>query len=97
MELDFNATYTVARWPKVAVRVCGYPKVWVAYSDYDECDLNDGEFEDDIESGDVLVYMVGDDFQHRVPISSLTKIDELDYCACCGQIGCQWDGRDRDE
>lgn len=48
----------------------------------------EGEWVDDIESGQVLVVMVGDDKKYTVDIDDLTKIGELEFCRDCGQIGC---------
>jgi hypothetical protein len=101
--LDFDVRYRVARWPAVAVYVAGYPQTWEAYTylctddDGNEWEepSDEGEWIDDLESGDVLVVMVGDDRKHRVSIDDLIALDDLDYCAECGQIGCGHDGRDR--
>lgn len=35
-----------------------------------------------------IVVMVGDDTEHDVDATELVPIDEDDYCAGCGQIGC---------
>jgi len=60
-----------------------------------EVDTDEGEEIDDTECGDVLVVMVGDDAKHRVSVDDLIPLDDLDYCAECGQIGCGHDGKDR--
>jgi hypothetical protein len=54
------------------------------------------EIEQDETCGRVIVVMVGDDRKHEIDTDDLTKLDDLDYCAECGQIGCGHDGRDRD-
>lgn len=103
-ELDFDAHYQVKRWPGVAVYIYGYPQIWEPYTclmaDDDgnewEEETGDGEWIDDRECGQVLIVMVGDDRKHTVDIDDLEQIDELDYCAECGQIGCCHDGRARD-
>jgi hypothetical protein len=62
-----------------------------------EEDTGEGEWvEQDESCGRVIVTMVGDDGKHEIDIEDLTKIDDLDYCAVCGQIGCGHDGRERD-
>ena len=102
-DLDFTARYRVTNWPGVAVRLERWPTVWVpfTYTDVDEdgdeieVESNEGEFEDDTHSGRIVVVMVGDDKEHTVDVTDLTKLDELDYCLECGQIGCGHDGRER--
>lgn len=47
------------------------------------------------QTGRVLAIMVGDDRVFDFEPSELTKLDELDYCHVCGQIGCGHDGLDR--
>jgi len=39
------------------------------------------------------VVMVGDDQIHTVHIEDCTPLAEEDFCAECGQIGCNHDGR----
>jgi len=96
MEIDFDSYYSHPRFSGVALRVVGYPRKWEPYTalvtDEDgnehECDTDEGEWVDDIDSGRVLVVMVGDDHKHTVDVSDLTKINEDDFCDGCGQIGC---------
>ena len=103
MTIDLVGVFRVKRWPGVAVRIYGYPQVWepcmAILEDEDgeefEEDTGEGEWVNDMD-GDVLVVMVGDDKRHRVSIEDLIPLDELDYCAECGQIGCGHDGRDRE-
>ena len=45
--------------------------------------------------GFVYVTYVGDDRPFLAERSELTVVDEDDYCAECGQLGCTADGRDR--
>ena len=103
--LDMNARYRVKRWPVVAVYISGYPKRWEPcigfYVDDDgnECEeeiAGEGEWIEDTECGQVLVIMVGDDRKHTVDVDDLIPLDELAYCAECGQIGCSHDGRERE-
>lgn len=44
----------------------------------------------------VTVVMVGDDTRHRMPREDCEFLEEEDYCAECGQIGCTHDGRERE-
>jgi hypothetical protein len=103
--VDFDKRYRVKNWPAVAVRVAGYPQVWDACiticedeegNEYEEEVYGEGEWIDDVDSGNVVVIMVGDDKKHEVSADDLIPLDELDYCAECGQVGCTHDGRDRD-
>lgn len=101
--LDLNARYQVEGWPGVAVRAHGRPKVWepFTYLDLDdegnevELESDEGEWIEDLDSSQVIVVMIGDDYHHTVDIEDLILIDDLDYCAECGQIGCPHDGRER--
>lgn len=100
---DFDeARYAVAGWRGVAFYLTGWPQRWVPemYFELDdtgdeyEVEGDDGEWEDDTTSGDVMAVMVGDDRTHQVAISDLTLLDE-NVCSC-GQIGCGWDAGDSD-
>lgn len=106
MKLDQDARYRVAGWDGIAFYVHGFPKVWEPYmalcedpetgQEYEE-DTGEGEWtEQDEACGRVLVVMVGDDTKREVDIADLTPLDDLAYCASCGQIGCTHDGRDRE-
>ena len=46
-------------------------------------------------TGLVVCVMVGDDKRFCFEPSELTPLDDLAYCASCGQVGCGHDGRDR--
>jgi hypothetical protein len=85
--IDFTRVYTVDG--DVAFRI--YPRMIP-----DRCD--DGE-RTDYEYPDeqfVIGVMVGDDLEFTLDVDDLVAIDDDDYCAQCGQIGCAHDGRDRD-
>jgi len=57
----------------------------------------DGTDPDDlIRSGRVVCVMVGDDRRFTFDPTEVTPLDDLDYCAECGQIGCTHDGRERE-
>lgn len=104
-ELDLKARYRVRDWPGIAVYVAAYERRWEPQTsliiDDDgneiEYDDGDGEWINDEYSDRVYVIMIGDDKQHLVECNDLIPLDELDYCAECGQIGCGHDGRDRSE
>ena len=99
-----TARYQVKNWPGVAVRIDSYKQRW----EPDTCLMQDeegneweeetgeGEWIDDTDSNQVIVVMVGDDHRHTVDADDLTKINDLDYCHVCGQIGCTHDGWERD-
>lgn len=80
--------FTVAHYPGVAF-----------WFDRAQTEPTEDTWWDGIEepTGMVLMVMVGDDYRHVVDPEDVAVIPELDYCACCGQIGCTWDGRDRDD
>ena len=48
-----------------------------------------------VRTGNVVVYMVGDDRLEAVDPDELVAIDRADYCGECGQVGCSHDGMDR--
>lgn len=102
--IDMEARYSNKGCPGVAYWIDGYPQRWepaIFYAvdddgeEYEVQEPGEGEWVDDLDSGNVLAVMVGDDYRHTIAIEDLSKIDDLDYCAECGQIGCQHDGRDR--
>lgn len=101
--LDSNARYQVKDWPGVAVWIDGYSKVWDPYTYFDEdeegneveLESDEGEWVEDPNPSQVIVVMVGDDYRHTVDIEDLILLDDLDYCAECGQVGCTHDGRER--
>jgi hypothetical protein len=98
--LDLDALYTVDGLPGVACRVRRYATEDVhkpneLVCDDDDCDHDTaacwvtGETSA-IETEDfVIVVMVGDDKEHTVDVTDLTKI-EPDVCSC-GQVGCSWE------
>ena len=47
-------------------------------------------------TGKVVMTMVGDDHKYLVDPEDIEPLDELAYCAECGQIGCTHDGRERE-
>ena len=104
LELDPGATYTVRSWPGAAVRIVGREQHWepclvltaVAGEEDEWLPALDGEGEwVDADGGRVYVVMVGDDYRHLVDADDLVLLDELEYCAECGQVGCAHDGRER--
>ena len=48
----------------------------------------------EVRTGNVVCIMVGDDQCFSVDPDDLTPLDDLAYCAECGQVGCGHDGRD---
>lgn len=48
-----------------------------------------------VRTGNVLMVMVGDDRKFVTDPEDVMPLHEDEFCHCCGQIGCQWDGRDR--
>lgn len=104
--VDFDARYTVDGYRGVAFYLNRYATKSVPVTAFTTVD-DDGEYDPDgrevevetdeteeIEDRDwVIAIMVGDDREHVVEVTDLTKLDDLDYCHECGQIGCQQDGR----
>jgi len=83
-DLDRTVRYRVDGFDGIAFYIAG-PVI-----------LTGDDWDDTYESEDrVLVTMVGDDRTHDVGTDELTPLNEDDYCAECGQIGCTHDGRDR--
>lgn len=81
--------YAVAWMPGVAFWVDGpeleYPPDW-GYWDGEEW-IEDSE-PDPIETGMMLMVMVGDDRCHVIDPDDLTRLDNDNYCHECGQVGC---------
>ena len=50
----------------------------------------DGWDDEEIETGNIVIRMVGDDRDHIVDPDDCTPIDDDDYCGSCGQLGCGW-------
>ena len=95
-------------WPAEAYSIKGYCGVaWRAYGweleDVLEADFYDEETDTLIvgtefveqRTGKVVAVMIGDDRRFTFDPDELTPLADLDYCASCGQIGCQHDGRER--
>lgn len=72
---------TVAGYRGIAFYVHG-PEL--SRVDDDEID----DFDELIETGNLVVVMVGDDRKHVVDPDDVTLIDEDRFCRGCGQIGC---------
>lgn len=62
----------------------GSGKLWVQSDEVEE-----------VRTGKVVCVMVGDDRRFAFDPDDITPLDDLAYCASCGQIGCEHDGRDR--
>ncbi len=88
-ELDFDARYSVDGMPGIAWYLVGYVQRKTEDTWWDGIHEEDRDW--------VVAVMVGDDRYHEIEVSELTPLDELDYCASCGQVGCTHDGRDRSE
>jgi hypothetical protein len=70
----------------VHCRFCdGSGKVWIQEDEPEE-----------VRTGRVICVMVGDDRRFTFDPDELTPLDDLDYCASCGQVGCTHDGRERE-
>jgi len=102
-KIDFSAAYQVKGWRGIAFRLRGWKQVWepcmCLMEDEDgyewEEETPEGEWVNDPDRQTVIAVMVGDDREHEVDLDDLIPLDDLDYCAECGQVGCCHDGRDR--
>jgi len=104
---DPAARFTVAGYRGIAFYCYGLDEQEQQGEDFllcedDECDhgLSEmcwlaGEWEM-VETGMVVMVMVGDDRKHIVDPDDVTLIAEEDYCSGCGQVGCRADGRIND-
>ena len=79
--------YSVDGYPGIAWRVFG----WETQPDEDTVWSGIEE-----RTGNVICIMVGDDRRYSIDPANVHPLDDLDYCAECGQIGCRHDGRDRE-
>lgn len=92
-ETTFPAeAYKVAGYDGVAWRVYG----WEIERFWDESEDIPWDEPESRRTGRVVCVMVGDDQRFTFDPNELTPIPDLDYCAACGQIGCQHDGRERE-
>lgn len=89
-EIDDKAfpaeAYTVTGYRGIAWRVYGWevaPTEDTYWSGIEE------------RTGRVVAVMVGDSTRYTFEPGELTPLNDLDYCASCGQIGCAHDGRER--
>lgn len=83
-----DTRYTVKGNGGVAWRVYGWQTEPDEDTEWSGCEVRTGR---------VVCVMVGDDQRFTFEPEDISPIDELDYCAECGQIGCTADGRDRSE
>jgi hypothetical protein len=81
---DRDARYTVA----------GYRGIAFYFHGLDTEPDEDTEWSGlEVETGMAVMVMVGDDREHIVDPDDVTLIADADYCAGCGQVGCQADAR----
>jgi hypothetical protein len=84
---DFSCAYTAQGWSDGIA--------WRAYAYESEPDEDSEWTGYEQPTGRVLAHMVGDDRAFTFDPDDLEPLDDLDYCAECGQVGCQHDGRER--
>ncbi len=72
-----------------------YARTGYHYPDENPGNYAYGEPEEVENRSQVVAHMIGDDRDFTFDVEDMEPIDDLDYCASCGQIGCQHDGRDR--
>lgn len=87
-KIDLSGHFTVDGYSGVAFYVRGYVETPDADTEWTGI-LN-------VDRDWVRAVMVGDDREHIVEVADLTPIGEFDYCAECGQVGCEHDGRERE-
>lgn len=84
------------RWPWGAYRVDRYGGVaWRVYGWHTQPDEDTEWSGYENRTGRVVACMVGDDCLFTFDPDEVHRLDDLDYCAECGQIGCPHDGRSR--
>jgi hypothetical protein len=103
--LDMNARYAVDGYRGVAFYLLGYATTEeyegdVVVCDDEDCDHQmsemcwaEGDTSIVTDTETVRAVMVGDDREHLISVDDLTKIEDDEYCAECGQVGCTADGR----
>jgi len=97
---DFTKTYTAEGYGGIAFRATEFETettfeyVYCGFGD-EEDDESYDYVEDERLTGRIVAHMVGDDRDFTFDADDLTAIDEDDYCAECGQVGCTADGRER--
>lgn len=82
----YENAYAVEGWRGVAWRVYGWqtaPDEDTEWSGIEE------------RTGLLVCVMIGDDEPHTFEPGEVARLDDDDYCAVCGQIGCTHDGRER--
>ena len=95
--LDMDARYRVDGFGGIAFWIARPETEWRdGWEDSDESGPYYVEPEE-VETGRVIVVMVGDDHRYTVDPEDLTVLDDLAYCHVCGQLGCGHDGLDRSE
>ena len=79
-----------------AYRIDGYRGIaWVVYG-WETEPTEETEWSGlEERTGRVVCVMVGDDKRFAFDPTEVHPLADLDYCAECGQIGCEHDGRDR--
>lgn len=96
--IDHNSVYRIKGYDGIAWFIVGYDKKFVPdiieYIDsdgtvYEDESHYDGEWQEDTESGILLACMLGDDRTFKFDISDFIKLDDDEYCSCCGQVGCK--------
>lgn len=80
--IDFDANYTQTKRGGIALKLWGWEHEPNPDASWDGEDFLPSDKER------VLVCMVGDDHYFPIDRSDITKIEEEDYCAECGQVGC---------
>ena len=78
--------YTIEGYRGVAWRVYGWETQPTEDTEWDGIEERTGK---------VVCVMVGDDRRSTFEPDELTPLDDLAYCASCGQVGCSHDGRER--
>lgn len=77
------------------VRVSGYRGIafYVVGPEMEAQPIGPDDFGDDwdfVDTGNLIVCMVGDDRHHSIDPDDITPLDDDEYCGSCGQIGCGW-------
>ena len=84
---EFQGAYTVSGYRGIAWSVYGWETKPDEDTEWSECYNRTGQ---------LVMTMIGDDRHFAIDPADVSPLDELAYCAECGQIGCAHDGRERE-
>jgi hypothetical protein len=97
-DFNFDATYSVEGYRGIAWYARSYAIIrrpLIGYyldEDGTECEEEiPGEFDEEEDRSQIVATMVGDDRKFTFPVEDFRPLERSEYCAECGQIGCEGD------